>query len=187
MRDDALSLAENYQPMSPMTQEELEQRIQRLETFVHTHWTKKVPSFPVTSVMDTSDSSSDYRENEASSSRQGILTDPYKGARQLQSPSLKNESNRKGTESSCMPYKLSMRAMYVPHNSCRHLSECGERQRLARNIPNSTGVSTCFVPSREGVARRSEIEFLGPSQGTYTSDSVTGSGLGWPSLRLYDA
>ena len=77
MRDNTPSPAENYQPMSLRTQKELEQRIKHLETFVQSHWTEDVPSSPASSEMDISESDSEHQDNEASSPRQGILTDPY--------------------------------------------------------------------------------------------------------------
>ena len=77
MQDDKPSPAENFQPRSPKTREELEQRIKRLETFVQSHWTEEVSSSPASSEMDISDSSSECHENEAPSPRQGILSDPY--------------------------------------------------------------------------------------------------------------
>ncbi|KAL6180540.1 hypothetical protein ACLB2K_047202 [Fragaria x ananassa] len=48
-------------------------------------------------------------------------------------------------------------------------------------------VSTCFIPSREGLAKRGHIEFFGPTLGTCTSNSIRKSGLWWSSLRLSDA
>nr|XP_011459915.1 PREDICTED: serine/arginine repetitive matrix protein 1-like [Fragaria vesca subsp. vesca] len=77
MRDDGPSPVEDSQPMSPRTREELERRIERLETFVCTHWAEAVPSSPATSEMDMSDSSGERHNHEAASPRKGILTDPY--------------------------------------------------------------------------------------------------------------
>nr|XP_011462183.1 PREDICTED: serine/arginine repetitive matrix protein 1-like [Fragaria vesca subsp. vesca] len=77
MRDDGPFPVEDPQPMSPRTREELERRIERLETFVYTHWAEAVPSSPATSEMDMSDSSGERHNNEASSPRKGVLTDPY--------------------------------------------------------------------------------------------------------------
>ncbi|KAL6219698.1 hypothetical protein ACLB2K_007457 [Fragaria x ananassa] len=74
-------------------------------------------------------------------------------------------------------------------NDLHHGAECRGKWEFHKieTLLLAPIVSTCFVPSREGVARRSEVEFLGPSHGTCTSDSVTRSGLGWLSLRLSDA
>nr|XP_011463551.1 PREDICTED: serine/arginine repetitive matrix protein 1-like [Fragaria vesca subsp. vesca] len=77
MRDDGSFPVEDPQPMSPRTREELERRIERLETFVYTHWAEAVPSSPATSEMDMSDSSGERHNKEASSPRKGVLTDPY--------------------------------------------------------------------------------------------------------------
>ncbi|KAL6202989.1 hypothetical protein ACLB2K_026693 [Fragaria x ananassa] len=77
-------------------------------------------------------------------------------------------------------------ASFATVNHVRH-----EANKVAHSLAKNAkvalhSVSTCFVPSRDRVARRSEVEFLGLSHGTCTSDSFTGSGLGWPSLRLSD-